>query len=203
MFRALGRRISRIVSKSRFQDLRNDGTPELIAAFVVSIFAYDRFLQHRIQDNNQAIGVRGEDKAVALRRMLQQDDQKDESSSESSNTLFLRDSKMETKGASSSIENTRDKLKLEYGNSSTLFRCVVRKIPQRNMFDGSMSLMGVRVGEVLDVLEEGVGPDGMYNMCRRRRLNVTNEDDEDEDGGEEVFDVGWYPVWMLEKEVMD
>mmetsp|Transcript_10911 Transcript_10911/g.13133 ORF Transcript_10911/g.13133 Transcript_10911/m.13133 type:complete len:182 (+) Transcript_10911:175-720(+) len=69
-----------------------------------------------------------------------------------------------------------------------LFGCVVKQIPQ--LFDGSKSLTNVQIGEAVDVLEEGVGPDGMYNLCRtcpqdkKSSMNAS---------------IGWFPMSCLEK----
>jgi len=49
-----------------------------------------------------------------------------------------------------------------------LFRCVVRHVPKN--FDGTRSLRFVKEGDIVDVLEENVGPGGGYNHCRHERL---------------------------------
>jgi len=71
-----------------------------------------------------------------------------------------------------------------------LFQCTIRRKPK--FFDGTRSLMNVEVGDVVDVLEESVGPEGMYNLCRTRR-----------ESGESKKSIsqneGWFPTTCLEK----
>ena len=63
----------------------------------------------------------------------------------------------------------------------SLRQCVVMRIPQSGIgFDGPAALKGLSVGDEVDVVEEGVGPGGMYHLCRRGK------------------EVGWYPTWFLE-----
>ena len=68
-------------------------------------------------------------------------------------------------------------------NKTILFQCTVKRIPLK--FDGHKCLTGVNVGDVVDVLEEGVGPGGMYNLC-----SVNGKEGEN--------NVGWYPCSCLE-----
>ena len=67
------------------------------------------------------------------------------------------------------------------GSKKSLFECTIRRVPEN--FDGSMALKGGKLGEVVEVLEERVGPDGMYHKVRRA----------------ERMDVGWFPISCLEK----
>jgi hypothetical protein len=53
---------------------------------------------------------------------------------------------------------------------------------------GVYGLMGVKEGDILDVLEEGVGPDKFYNLCRQN----------DENG--KPVAIGWYPSVYTSKE---
>jgi len=66
-----------------------------------------------------------------------------------------------------------------------LFDCIVRRIPK--YFDGSRCLMGVEVGDQVSILEEGVGPDGMYHLCRMQKAES------------DAPVVGWFPTSCLEK----
>uniref|UniRef100_A0A7S4KBU0 SH3 domain-containing protein n=1 Tax=Odontella aurita TaxID=265563 RepID=A0A7S4KBU0_9STRA len=74
----------------------------------------------------------------------------------------------------------------EMANKPRLFRCAVRKVFES--FDGTKCLKGVREGDVVDVLEEGVGPGNAYNLCRTC-----------EDGSDKDISVGWFPMTCLEK----
>ncbi len=75
---------------------------------------------------------------------------------------------------------------LTSSQNEQLFDCVVRKIPK--YFDGRESLKGVNVGDQVSVLQERVGPDGMYHLCRTK-LSKGNDDG----------NVGWFPISCLEK----
>lgn len=70
-------------------------------------------------------------------------------------------------------------------NMPTLFECIVRKQPLN--LDGNKCLTGVNVGDKVQVLEEKVGPSGMYNLCRSV-----------DDKGAAIA-VGWFPTQCLEK----
>mmetsp|Transcript_26704 Transcript_26704/g.40953 ORF Transcript_26704/g.40953 Transcript_26704/m.40953 type:complete len:170 (+) Transcript_26704:73-582(+) len=66
-----------------------------------------------------------------------------------------------------------------------LYQSIVVQVPTQ--FGGTKGLKGVRVKDVLDVLEENVGPDHTYSLCRTRGLK------------EEDTRVGWFPNSYLQK----
>lgn len=76
-----------------------------------------------------------------------------------------------------------------------LFQCVIRRIPE--MFDGPRCLTGVRTGDVVDVIEENVGPGGTYNLCRRTREKEDTKSGLE--GGDNNLFIGWFPISCLEK----
>mmetsp|Transcript_40266 Transcript_40266/g.45821 ORF Transcript_40266/g.45821 Transcript_40266/m.45821 type:complete len:206 (+) Transcript_40266:119-736(+) len=87
-----------------------------------------------------------------------------------------------------------------------LFDCTVRRLPLN--LDGYKCIKGVEVGDVLEVLEEKVGPDEMYNLCRTKIMTSTDynkNNDDDEDGTTNTFtkqryiSAGWFPTMYLEK----
>lgn len=51
--------------------------------------------------------------------------------------------------------------------------------------------MGAKVGDEVKVLEERVGPDGMYHLCRLEKIH--------EERGTTAVTVGWFPISCLEK----
>jgi len=73
----------------------------------------------------------------------------------------------------------------DWYNMPSLFDCIVRKIPLN--LDGYKCLTGIREGDVVQVLEEKVGPGSMYNLCRKL-----------DDKGR-ATSVGWFPTMYLEK----
>ena len=65
-----------------------------------------------------------------------------------------------------------------------IFHCIVRQLPG---LDGNKCLTEVKIGDVVEVLEESIGPGAMYNLCRSRT----------EKGA--IKSVGWFPTSCLEK----
>lgn len=72
----------------------------------------------------------------------------------------------------------------EYKNSPSLFECTVKVAYKMG---GTHGLKNVKEGQVVQVLQEGVGPQGHYNLCRKV----------DEQGNQ--LAVGWYPISFMEK----
>lgn len=73
------------------------------------------------------------------------------------------------------------------------FKCIVRKVPEN--FDGHKCLKNVKVGDVVNVIEEGIGPGGQYNLCFIAREATNN-------GGNvshESLSIGWFPCCYLQK----
>ncbi len=83
-----------------------------------------------------------------------------------------------------------DKRLLEEGIATLKFHCTIRRVPQN--FDGHKCLQNVKVGDVVGVLEEGVGPGGQYNLCMIERVKELSYDDP-------RFSIGWFPCSCLEK----
>ena len=75
----------------------------------------------------------------------------------------------------------------------TLFQCAVRRLPEAN-FDGYKCLSSsvLQLGDIVDVLEEKVGPDKMYNLCRITKTEVKGEK-------QNSVHIGWFPTSCLEK----
>lgn len=80
---------------------------------------------------------------------------------------------------------TQLQLLQHYESAPVLFECRVQK--QYKNLGGSHGLQNVQLNQVLQVLEEQVGPDKYYNMCRIV----------DDQGQTKA--VGWYPMSYLEK----
>lgn len=80
--------------------------------------------------------------------------------------------------------DTRQQLFQLHAHRPTLYECIV-KHPYR--MGGTHGLAGnVKMGDVVQVLQEGVGPGQQYVLCRRM----------DQSGD---IQVGWYPTGFLEK----
>ncbi|KAL3758321.1 hypothetical protein ACHAWU_004286 [Discostella pseudostelligera] len=89
-----------------------------------------------------------------------------------------------------------DRRMLEEGIASmSKFKCIIRKVPLN--FDGHKCLKNVKVGDVVTVLEEGVGPGGQYNLCSIDRDATTTGVESSEN--EPRISIGWYPCSCLQK----
>jgi len=85
-------------------------------------------------------------------------------------------------------EETRQKRQalLEEGKDKpALYNCVVK---ESYKMGGSHGLEDVKVNDIVEILQEGVGPGGSYHLCRTR----------DQEGN--VVSIGWYPIGFMEKE---
>ena len=96
----------------------------------------------------------------------------------------------------------RQQLQEQYRKAPAMFECVIRRAYPMG---GSHGLPKVQVGEVVQVLQEGVGPDQQYNLCRRRQLTVRKDQNgqngqplQNDDDDDSVV-VGWYPIGFMEK----
>ena len=142
--------------------LRSNGTPEIVfGAGLLTLLAADQLLQSQQEAQHKS----GRE---AVFKRLQRDVDADMA-------------KERSEGHTLSLE--------EESSKPSLFQCRVMAVPK--YFDGTKSLMGVEVGDVVDVLEEQVGPGGTYNLCRLVRQNDKKQ--------ESVISVGWYPMGCLEK----
>ena len=88
-----------------------------------------------------------------------------------------------------SREEERDMINSNKGAAmKPLFQCIVRKVPSN--FDGHKTLTSVKVGDVVNVIQECVGPDNKYNLCSIERQSASDEKN---------ISVGWFPCSCLEK----
>ena len=69
-------------------------------------------------------------------------------------------------------------------NLPTIFECKILRVEPS--LDGPKMLRSIRVGDVVEVMEEGVGPHHAYHLCR---LPVS---------GRRKESIGWYPIEYLE-----
>ncbi|GKZ00376.1 hypothetical protein MPSEU_000990600 [Mayamaea pseudoterrestris] len=75
----------------------------------------------------------------------------------------------------------------KYKNHPALFECTVEVVYEMG---GTHGLTNVRQNQVLQVLQEGVGPNKQYNLCR----TIIDED-------HPFASIGWYPMSFLAKKV--
>ena len=79
----------------------------------------------------------------------------------------------------------------------TKYQCKVLRI-EPSLLDGTHMLRGISVGDVVDILEENVGPSSQYHLCRRRkdRRGWSRQEQSNSEGDGSI---GWYPVQFLQK----
>jgi hypothetical protein len=89
-------------------------------------------------------------------------------------------------------ESVRQKQALvaAWRDQPALFECIIRH-EYKNM-GGSHGLVGVVVGDVVQVLQQGVGPNQQYNLCRIHQRSSG-------DGEEQPESIGWYPMAFMEQ----
>ena len=73
----------------------------------------------------------------------------------------------------------------------TIFHCVIRKSAGL-----THCLSGVQLGDVVEVLEEGVGPERAYNLCR---LPARAQDEGQSSTSLSTDTYGWFPIRWLQK----
>lgn len=83
----------------------------------------------------------------------------------------------------------------EAAATTSKFKCVIRKVPLN--FDGHKCLKNVKVGDVVSVIEEGVGPGGQYNLCSIERMSTKLGVSSSE--RDPRTSIGWFPCSCLEK----
>jgi hypothetical protein len=155
-----------MASNSNSNTWKRNGTPELIiGTTLLTLLGVDYYLQTKQDESRQEI-------MSTLQQTIRNDLQKEQRA-------------VETNENETSTSTSKEQLKI----IEPLFPCKVRKIPK--LFDGSKSLMGVTVGDEVKVLEERVGPDGMYHLCRLEKIH--------EGRGTTAVTVGWFPISCLEK----
>ncbi|CAB9498228.1 expressed unknown protein [Seminavis robusta] len=80
-----------------------------------------------------------------------------------------------------------------------LFECTVMET--HPSLDGTKMLRGVKVGDTVDVLATGVGPDQAYSLCRLVCTHQPASDAAANEDGKTVplVNVGWYPKFFLKE----
>lgn len=90
-------------------------------------------------------------------------------------------------------QRERETLLKTWKDAPTLFNCMVLR-EYKNM-GGSHGLAGLQVGDVVQVLQEGVGPDQLYHLCRidgsGRPIDNTIT--------EPPLQIGWYPIAFMKR----
>ena len=91
-------------------------------------------------------------------------------------------------------EIRREKFRLhqEWHDKPVLFYAVIRR--EYKQMGGSHGLRGAHVGDVVEILDEGVGPERAYNVCRLR-----GRAEEGGVAGVGEDQIGWFPVAFMEK----
>jgi len=177
------------------KDWKRNGTPEIvIGTTILSLLAIDQYLQSEQSKSRQQI-VNELDKAI----QFDKNQERQETRRTASNTNV---DDMDVK-----VKQHRHPLLDQNGNEQqSLFTCVIRHIPK--YFDGTKSLQNVRIGDVVQVLEEQVGPDKGYHLCRITTKKYEGEESASKKGDENIsveqlelkYKYGWFPISCLEKQ---
>lgn len=77
------------------------------------------------------------------------------------------------------VEEKRREMMQQYHDSPTLFKC---KVVEEYKMGGSHGLTNVKIGDVVEILQENVGSGDYYHLCRTRDAETA-----------EVVSIGWYP----------
>ena len=91
-----------------------------------------------------------------------------------------------------SRKEEKELIKQGGADMTTKFKCTVRRVPKQ--FDGHKCLTNLKVGDVVNVLQEGVGPDNKYNLCSIHRSHLPKAAED-----EKRISIGWFPCNCLEK----
>lgn len=156
----------------RLKDLKQNGTPEIIIGTgLLSVFAYDYYLQN--PDSRDEKNEKSPDEIrrgfEAKRQIL--DRLRDDIERDAAKVDF---------GVRRRLSDDDD----DEGGENILFSCRVVRVPA--FYDGYKSLQGTRVGDVVQVLKENVGPSGHYHLCRL----ITDA---------RIEKLGWFPISHLNK----
>lgn len=74
-------------------------------------------------------------------------------------------------------------------NKQTLYQCKIITL-YKNM-GGTHGLQNMKLNDIIDIIDENVGPEEYYHLCRTYTINDKNE--------QVVDSIGWYPKQYLEK----
>jgi hypothetical protein len=72
----------------------------------------------------------------------------------------------------------------------TLFQCKI--VHTEHSLDGTKMLRNIKVGDVVEVMEEDLGPNKAYHLCRFVPSSLSNNN-------REKGSIGWYPSEYMEK----
>ena len=184
-----------------------------LGTFILSIYAYDRYLlsarENETKDNRIDFDTEHRMRQAVLQQLrqdVQEDYEKEQKRIKDVSLAHLHQNDSENlNNISSENKDPRSLISMEEAQSyktQTLFQAKVRKIPY--MFDGTMSLKGTHLNDILDVIQENVGPSGMYHLCRFQEYsdNQSNNFDRSLSKQSDLSRkprVGWFPISHLEK----
>lgn len=172
---------------------KKNGTPEIIiGSTILSLLLVDSLIQKYNESASSSISK--EEVLRELELAIQKDHQRDNQNS-ISNTTNLVHPLLEDTG--------KEKV--------TLYKCKIMKIPK--YFDGTRSLKNVKVNDVVQVVQEFVGPDSNYHLCkiekkindtndRRKHKQIDNNFDKKKtiiQSLETTYEYGWFPTTCLKK----
>ena len=181
---------------------KTNGTPEIIiGATIVALVGIDQILQRYNDDQIQVNKISKKTVMRELEMAIKADEigeQMRKRGSSSSGSISSIETSLSPLSSSSS---THPLLDINGKELVTLYKCQVMKIPK--YFDGTKSLKTVHVNDEVQIMQEFVGPDSSYHLCR-----IYKEEERDDtkienktfiEKLEAKYEYGWFPVSCLKK----
>lgn len=163
---------------------KRNGTPEIIiGTTILTMLLVDTMIQ-KYNDSSPSIS-----KETVLRQL----------------ELAIEKDEM-TKHKSTNLANTiHPLLDLNGKEKATLYKCQIMKTPK--YFDGTRSLKNVKVNDVVEVVQEFVGPDSNYHLCKIEKKGKKEETSSKPtsikakntiiENMESRYEYGWFPITCL------
>ena len=218
-------RHARINNKTRFpsrflsssnkssKNWRQNGTPEIIVGTsILSLLLVDLLIQ-KYNESTSTLSRK------AVIRELEVAIKEDERLLK--NDLFKKQSfstKSTSSSSSSPSSSTRHPLiDIDGKECATLYKCEIMKLPK--YFDGTKSLKNVQIHDIVHVIQEFVGPDSTYHLCRIDKKTNCNDDNDNSQKKTKIveslrsgktedemieylearYEYGWFPITCMKK----
>jgi hypothetical protein len=200
-------------SSKSFSNWKQNGTPEIIIGTTILSLVFIDTLIQKYNDNASSLSRKS---VIRELELAIQDDKRKQKENLNNNSNNSDQENM------SNITSSHPLIDLNGKEHVTLFKCEIMKIPK--YFDGTKSLKNVKVNDVVHIIQEFVGPDSSYHLCkiekgsdddntriRGSRTNTSSNKEESSihlsndknnsliDRLETRYNYGWFPVQCLKK----
>ena len=194
-------------SSSTKKTWKQNGTPEIIVgATILSLLLIDTSIQ-QYNDNKASISRRA---VIQELGMAIQNDQSDD------HLAAMRSSIKNGTTKGITFTTSHPLIDINGKECKTLYKCQIMKIPK--YFDGTKSLKNVHVDDIVQVIQEFVGPDSTYHLCKiykkandndtnlKNRGELQTSGNDKERGAmsmieklDKTYEYGWFPISCLKK----